>query len=103
MSFAMNMQGSIRGTQTVRGCVRERPQLSRQQSEYVAMSSIMLPTNDPVDLEVFDWYHGVMSRQQAEYVLTMYGVQCSFIVRESDHFAGRYAVSIRLFEKKPFL
>ncbi|XP_065826695.1 SH2/SH3 adapter protein dreadlocks-like [Oscarella lobularis] len=87
---------AMSGSQTMRGGApyqRQRP-LVRQQSDYVAMSpTLLLESSD--DLYVYDWFHGMMSRIQAEYLLTTFGVHASFLVRESDNVAGRYAVSIR--------
>lgn len=61
-----------------------------------------IPSNyvAPVEgIESHDWYHGKISRSEAEYLLNS-GVDGSFLVRESESTPGDYTISLR-FEGKP--
>eukprot|EP00794_Sanderia_malayensis_P015690 gene15690-17272_t len=45
-------------------------------------------------LSRFDWYHGKISRNRAEYLLSS-GINGSFLIRESESSIGQYSLSVR--------
>ena len=45
-------------------------------------------------LNRFDWYHGKISRNRAEYLLSS-GINGSFLIRESESSPGQYSLSVR--------
>ena len=48
----------------------------------------------PVSLEKHSWYHGPVSRNAAEYLLSS-GINGSFLVRESESSPGQRSISLR--------
>ena len=45
-------------------------------------------------LNRYDWYHGKISRNRAEYLLSS-GINGSFLIRESESSPGQYSLSVR--------
>lgn len=45
-------------------------------------------------LEKHSWYHGKVSRSEAEYLLSS-GINGSFLVRESETSIGQFSISLR--------
>ena len=54
-------------------------------------SNYIAPVNS---LDKFSWYHGPVSRNAAEYLLSS-GINGSFLVRESESSPGQMSISVR--------
>ena len=54
-------------------------------------SNYIAPVNS---LDKFSWYHGPVSRNAAEYLLSS-GINGSFLVRESESSPGQRSISLR--------
>lgn len=54
-------------------------------------SNYIAPVNS---LDKFSWYHGPVSRNAAEYLLSS-GINGSFLVRESESSPGQRSISVR--------
>ena len=54
-------------------------------------SNYVAPVNS---LDKFSWYHGPVSRNTAEYLLSS-GINGSFLVRESESCPGQRSISLR--------
>ena len=54
-------------------------------------SNYIAPVNS---LDKFSWYHGPVSRNAAEYLLSS-GINGSFLVRESESSPGQMSISLR--------
>lgn len=54
-------------------------------------SNYVAPVNS---LDKFSWYHGPVSRNAAEYLLSS-GINGSFLVRESESSPGQRSISVR--------
>ncbi|XP_065831551.1 SH3 and PX domain-containing protein 2B-like isoform X2 [Oscarella lobularis] len=72
------------------------PALSPRMSRKPMPSS---PSGDKFDLMNQVWYHGSLSRHDAEAVLLNHGKDREFLVRESPNRVGNYAISITLENK----
>lgn len=56
-----------------------------------------VPTNyltKPNSLEKYNWYHGRISRNEAEYLLKS-GINGSYLLRESESIPGQHSISLR--------
>lgn len=54
-------------------------------------SNYIAPVNS---LDKFSWYHGLISRNASEYLLSS-GINGSFLVRESESSPGQRSISVR--------
>lgn len=46
------------------------------------------------NLDLFSWYHGAISRNTAEYLLSS-GINGSFLLRDSETCAGQMSITVR--------